>query len=191
VSEKQRRLVVPKGLKGPVGLDKQPVSTIQWVHRDMVHANNWNPNVVAPPELRLLKISLLSDGWTQPLVVYPEDENGQHGLWELVDGYHRWLITEDPRIAKMTDGHVPIAVIAPTSVTHRMMSTIRHNRARGEHAVRPMSDIVLFVVESGLDDHELALLLQMEPEEINRLRDRGLMVKRGAGDGYAQAWVSG
>ena len=187
--QRQRRLVVPAGLVGPKGLENQPVGTVRWVRRELVAANDYNPNAVAPPELRLLKISLLSDGWTQPLVVRFKDENAS--TYELVDGYHRWLCAEDERIARMTDGMVPIVVLPDQPLEHRMMSTIRHNRARGEHKVQDMASIVVFILESGLDDHELSLLLQMEKEEVSRLRDRGNMLKRGSGDSFSQGWVAG
>lgn len=185
--QRQRRLVVPKHLVGPEGMDAQPVSEVSWVNRVSVLANDYNPNVVAPPELRLLKISLLSDGWTQPLVVRIVED----GNYELVDGYHRWLCAEDERIARMTGGMVPIVVVPEKEREHRMMSTIRHNRARGEHTVQGMSSIVVFILESGMDDHELSLLLQMEKEEVSRLRDRGNMLKRGSGDGFNKGWVAG
>lgn len=167
-------------------MDSQPVSEIHWVNRISVRANDYNPNAVAPPELRLLKISLLSDGWTQPLVVRIDGDG-----YELVDGYHRWLCAEDDRIARMTGGMVPIVVLPEAPLEHRMMSTIRHNRARGEHKVQDMSQIVVFILESGMDDHELSLLLQMEKEEVSRLRDRGNMLKRGSGDAFSKAWVAG
>lgn len=200
--QRQRRLVVPAGLEGPKGTENQPVSTVQWTPRETVAANAYNPNAVAPPELRLLKISLLSDGWTQPLVVRDvagstdtyRAENEDVPLpvsYELVDGYHRWLCAEDDRIARMTGGMVPIVVLPEAPLEHRMMSTIRHNRARGEHKVQDMSQIVVFILESGMDDHELSLLLQMEKEEVSRLRDRGNMLKRGSGDAFSKAWVAG
>jgi ParB/Sulfiredoxin domain len=187
--QRQRRLVVPAGLVGPKGIENQPVSEIRWVRSELVQANTWNPNVVHPPELRLLKISLLSDGWTQPLVVRYADENAS--TYELVDGYHRQLCAEDERILRMTGGLVPVAIVPDKPLEHRMMSTIRHNRARGDHQVQGMSQIIVFILESGMDDHELSLLLQMEKEEVSRLRDRGNMLKRGSGDGFSQGWVAG
>jgi ParB-like chromosome segregation protein Spo0J len=187
--QRQRRLVVPAGLEGPRGLEKQPVFQVEWVPRELVEANDYNPNAVAPPELRLLKISLLSDGWTQPLVVRWKDMASS--TYELVDGFHRWLCAEDDRISRMTDGKVPIVVLPDTPLEHRMMSTIRHNRARGEHKVQDMAQIVVFILESGMDDHELSLMLQMEKEEVSRLRDRGNMLKRGSGEGFSKGWVAG
>lgn len=184
--QRQRRLVVPKHLVGPEGMEQQPVSEVRWVNRVSVVANDYNPNIVAPPELRLLKISLLSDGWTQPLVVRIVEDH-----YELIDGYHRWLCAEDDRIARMTGGMVPITVVPDKQIEHRMMSTIRHNRARGEHKVQEMAQIVSFILESGMDDHELSLMLQMEKEEVSRLRDRGNMLKRGSGESFNKGWVAG
>src|SRR3954470_14009855 len=119
------------------GTGHQPVSTIQWVPRARLAANAWNPNKQAPPEHRLLKRSILENGWTQPIVVRPEGD----GL-EIVDGYHRWLVAADPEVAGLTDGLVPVVELAACPPDLARLATIRHNRARGTHAVVPMADIV-------------------------------------------------
>ncbi|MFL9999012.1 ParB/RepB/Spo0J family partition protein [Paraburkholderia sediminicola] len=121
-------------------IESAPVSRVTWIHRDRIQANDYNPNRVAPPELELLIVSILEDGFTQPLVVLDEG-NG----FVLVDGYHRWLVSADRRIAARYGGYVPVAQIDADPV-HRMMSTIRHNRARGIHAVLPMADIVRAII---------------------------------------------
>lgn len=213
VSEKRIRLGVPKDLEGPKGEDNQPVSRVKWVLRDLVQANAYNPNHVAPPELRLLKISLLVDGWTQPIVVREEwgewteravvpagavvefdDERKQQRVlshYEVVDGYHRWLCAAEKRIAAMTGGHVPIVPLNPSSLEAQMMSTIRHNRARGTHQVLKMADIAAEMVGAGVPDERIIQLLQMEPDEIERLKDRGSMSKRGAADDFGPGWTPG
>lgn len=167
-----------------VGIDAQPVSQIVWVPRDLVAANDWNPNFVAPPELRLLKVSILSDGWTQPLVVREKPD----GTYELVDGFHRWVVSDDPDVRSMTDGMVPVAVVTAEE-EHARMSTIRHNRARGQHHVLKMSELVNEFAANGVPRERIAQLLQMEDEEIQRMLDRGDMKKRGSGDEFSNAWV--
>ncbi len=148
----------------------QPVSQVRWVQRGQLRANLYNPNSVAPPELDLLKLSILEDGWTQPIVVLQDNT--------IVDGFHRWTVSADARLRAMTDGLVPVVTIEADPV-HRMMSTIRHNRARGTHAVLRMAEIVTSMVESGMDQAEICRRLGMEDEELERLLDRAGMTLRG------------
>jgi ParB-like chromosome segregation protein Spo0J len=139
----------------------QPIDRVVWSHRDNLHPNSYNPNAVAPPELELLKISILEDGWTQPIVV---DGNRQ-----IVDGYHRWLVSGHLEVYSLTGGEVPTVTIHPNDNTSAMMATIRHNRARGTHAVLKMAYIVKQMVQEGLSKQEIMSRLQMEEEEVIRL----------------------
>lgn len=171
----------------------QPVDHVRWVPVSAVRANAYNPNFVAPPELKLLKVSLLEDGWTQPLVCRPldADEWSEATEWELIDGFHRWLLAGDPDVYEMTSGHVPIAPVADKPEEDRMMSTIRHNRARGSHHVLKMSDIIVTLSESGYTDDQIITMLGMDDEEVERMRDRGNMLKRGSQDEFEPGWVPG
>lgn len=163
-------------------LARQPVSRVQWVPRARLRSNHYNPNAVAPPELELLMTSILEDGWTQPIVVLPD--------MTIVDGYHRWTVSGDHRLRAMTDGFVPVVTISADPV-HRMMSTIRHNRARGTHAVLRMAEIVRTMVDAGLQHEEICSRLGMEEEELDRLLDRAGMTVRGTGGNtaFGRAWV--
>lgn len=164
--------------------DTQPVSRVQWVARAKLKANNYNPNRVAPPELDLLRLSILEDGWTSAIVVLPD--------MTIIDGFHRWTVSADPAIRAMTGGLVPVVIVDADPV-HRMMSTVRHNRARGTHAVLRMAEIVRSMVESGLDAGEICKRLGMEDEELERLLDRSGMTVRGTAgmNGFGRAWVPG
>lgn len=163
-------------------IENQPVSRVQWVQRGKLKANSYNPNAVAPPELELLKLSILEDNWTQPIVVLPD--------YTIVDGFHRWTVSADPKIRALTGGLVPVVVL-DADRTHRMMSTIRHNRARGTHAVLKMANIVREMVESGLSQDEVCKRLGMDDEEIERLLDRSGMTVRGTGGNkaFGRAWI--
>lgn len=162
---------------------KQPLSEIKWVERDGLKPNDYNPNRVAPPELRLLKISILEDGWTQPIVINEKNE--------IVDGFHRWTVAGDKEVAALTGGKVPVVVVKLKNGQHQKMSTIRHNRARGTHAVLDMSKIVKDMVKKGLSQQEIEARLQMEPEEVVRLALRaGIPKSEIVQDAnYSQAWV--
>lgn len=171
----------------PAKVNDQPVSKLKWVHRSLLRANDYNPNHVAPVELDLLETSILEDGWTQPIVA--RFTLGFDHL-EIVDGFHRWLVSERPRVFALTDGFVPVAVIDPdTPQEQQVMATIRHNRARGQHYVARMADIVNGLIAQGITSGELSQRLGMDGEEIDRLLDYGDMIKRHAQEGFGNGWV--
>lgn len=164
------------------GIAHQPVSKVEWVDRYELHANSYNPNRVAPPELRLLKLSIIEDGWTQPIVARSDGE--------IVDGFHRWTVSADAEVAILTGGMVPV-VYLPDDVpmAQQMMATIRHNRARGQHLVLPMADIVRELVDGhGLDFAEIERRLQMEDEEVDRLYDASGMPTRAGQPEFNKGW---
>jgi ParB-like chromosome segregation protein Spo0J len=150
----------------PRDLQQEPVSRVQWVSRDLLRPNHYNPNVVAPPELELLIVSILEDGWTQPIVALPD--------YTIVDGFHRYTVSADPRLMVRYGGMVPVVVV-DFDPAHRMMSTVRHNRARGEHVVLPMAEIVRTIAADGVSHDDIMRGLGMEDEEVERLLDRAGM----------------
>jgi ParB-like chromosome segregation protein Spo0J len=141
--------------------EKQPISNIQWVFREKLLPNGYNPNKVAPPELKLLKISIIEDGWTQPIVINSD--------YTIVDGFHRWTVSGHAEIYALTEGYVPVVMLEPADANQRKMATIRHNRARGTHGVLEMSNIVADMVKEGLSGEEIMSRLMMEKEEVVRL----------------------
>jgi ParB-like chromosome segregation protein Spo0J len=115
----------------------------------LLSPNNYNPNAIAPPELELLKLSIIEDGWTMPIVTLPE----QDGRFVIVDGFHRWKISADPKVYALTDGLVPTVQVGLDPI-HQQMSTIRHNRARGTHGVLKMAQIVRSMLADGVTEKE-------------------------------------
>ena len=159
---------------------KHPVSNVIWVESGKVHANDYNPNTVARPEMELLKISIKSDGFTQPIVVW---EN--KGEYEVVDGFHRHLVGKELGMS-----HLPVVVINKdrTDQNDRMASTIRHNRARGKHQVGKMSDIVLSLAKRNWNDDKIGRELGMEPDEVLRLKQVGGLAELFADAEFSEAW---
>lgn len=145
-------------------MKQQPIHTVHWVDRGELRANDYNPNQVAPPEMKLLRISILEDGWTQPIVCMPDHT--------IVDGFHRWTASGDRAVHALTDGQVPVVYVQPRDESSRRMATIRHNRARGTHGVLPMADIIEGMIRQGLCMEEICERLQMETEEVIRLANR-------------------
>lgn len=173
-------------VKAPDGPDAQPVAAVEWIGRDRLSANDWNPNKQAPPEHRLLKLSILENGWTQPIVVREHD--GGERL-EIVDGYHRWLASADPKVAALTGGLVPVVRLPECPPDLARLATVRHNRARGTHHVLGMAEIVADLLGMGLAPDEVGRRLGMDDEEVSRLADRGDMLKRGAAADFREGWT--
>jgi ParB-like chromosome segregation protein Spo0J len=144
-----------------------PIKAIQFIKLDKIVANDYNPNAVAPPEMKLLKLSIMDDGYTQPVVVVYDKEND---IYVIVDGFHRYrTMKENKDVYEIMNGYLP-CVILEKSISDRMASTIRHNRARGSHDVELMSNMVKELVEIGRSDEWIMKKLGMDKEELLRLK---------------------
>ena len=146
----------------------EPVDCVLWVKADDIHANDYNPNSVAPPEMELLKVSIMSDGYTQPIVAMPDEQ----GKFEVIDGFHRNRCgKESEEIKNRVLGYLPIVKIKEdrTERNDRIAATIRHNRARGKHKVDAMSDIVVELKRRNWSDEKISRELGMDQDEILRL----------------------
>ena len=160
-----------------------PIDNVQWIDRNLLNPNNYNPNHVAPLELELLKNSILSCGWTQPIVIRTS--------YEIVDGFHRWTVSGLPEIGGKTDFKVPCVILSDQATkADQMAATITHNRARGSHHVLKMADIV----QSLKDDHNLSddwimERLGMQKEEVSRLCDNTGSPSIMGDDDFNNGWV--
>ena len=144
-----------------------PVYKVRAVPVEKVVANSYNPNVVAPPEMKLLEVSIWEDGFTSPCVCYyiPEED-----IYELVDGYHRYMVMKtSKRIYERERGLLPVTVIEK-DLSNRMASTIRHNRARGTHNIELMSHIGSELSKCGMSDAWIKRNIGMDRDEILRLK---------------------
>ena len=146
---------------------KSPVYSVIAVAIEKVVANDYNPNVVAPPEMKLLELSIWEDGYTMPCVCYYRPDTDQY---EIVDGFHRYMVMKTSRrIYERERGLLPVSVI-DKDLSHRMGSTIRHNRARGTHSVELMSAIVAELTKSGMSDAWIMRNIGMDRDELLRLK---------------------
>lgn len=164
----------------------EPVDCVQWVKEELVIANDYNPNTVAPPEMELLHTSIQEDGYTQPIVVYQHD-----GIYEVVDGFHRNRVGKEyPDIHERIHGYLPITVINDDrhEKADRIASTIRHNRARGKHRVEAMSDIVLELKRRNWSDKKIAKELGMDADEVLRLTQITGLAEMFADKEFSEAW---
>lgn len=173
-------------LKRIGGFDSEPVDCVQWVREELVIANDYNPNSVAPPEMELLHTSILEDGYTQPIVVWQHD-----GIYEVVDGFHRNRVGKEYEdIHDRISGYLPVVVINQDREDKgdRIASTIRHNRARGKHQVERMSDIVLELKRRNWSDEKIGRELGMDADEVLRLTQITGLAEMFADEEFSQAW---
>lgn len=146
---------------------ESPAYKVRPVPVEKIVANSYNPNVVAPPEMELLELSIWEDGYTMPCVCYYKPESDQY---ELVDGYHRYMVMKtSKRIYEREHGLLPVTLIEK-DISNRMVSTIRHNRARGTHSLELMTNIVSELINAGMSDQWIRRNIGMDKDELLRFK---------------------
>lgn len=140
-----------------------PLSTLEWVDRNKLRPNDYNPNKVSQENLKLLTQSILTNGWTLPIVVRPD--------YTIIDGFHRWTVAGTEPLYSMLDGKVPVVKVSHEDQSEDIYGTVTHNRARGTHLLEPMKAIVKRLLGEGKSVQEIGKQLGMKPEEVFRLSD--------------------
>ena len=166
----------------------EPVDFVKWVKNDTVVANDYNPNKVAPPEMKLLELSIINDGYTQPIVAW---SNPEKGAIEVIDGFHRNRVGRESNVVgQRVKGYLPIVDIRTeqSGKNDRMASTIRHNRARGKHQVDAMSEIVIELKNRNWRNARIANELGMDEEEVLRLCQISGMEHLFSDKDFSRAW---
>ena len=136
-----------------------PLNTLQWVNRGRIKPNDYNPNKVSKQNLQLLKQSILTNGWTLPIVVRPD--------FTIIDGFHRWTVAGEEPLLSMLEGRVPVVIVEHKDKAGNIYGTVTHNRARGTHLLEPMKAIVKELISEGKSVEEIG----KQPEEIFRLSE--------------------
>lgn len=161
---------------------RTPLSTLQWIDRNKLKANDWNPNKVSRENLDLLVQSILSNGWTLPIVCRPD--------LTIIDGFHRWTVAGEEPLKSKLQGKVPIVIVKHADEAKDIYGTVTHNRARGTHLLEPMKNIVKKLLSQGRTVKEISKELGMRPEEVFRLSDLSkehfLKMMASRADGYSK-----
>lgn len=165
---------------------QEPVDCVLWVKADEVVANDYNPNVMASSEKKLLKHSLEQDGFTQPVVVSEEKDH-----YLVVDGFHRQLLGREADTGKRLKGWLPVACVNTDrkGQAARIAATIRHNRARGKHQITSMSDIVRDLSRLGWVDERIGAELGMDQDEVLRLKQISGLTELFQEEAFSPAWT--
>ncbi len=164
----------------------EPVDLVEWERAEHVSANDYNPNSVAAPEMKLLELSIAADGYTQPIVT-----SAGSGSIEVVDGFHRAKVGKgSATVRARTLGYVPITRINEDREgrSDRIAATIRHNRARGKHGVDAMSAIVIELARRNWSSEKIGRELGMEADEVLRLKQIAGLAEMFADRDFSQAW---
>ena len=163
-----------------------PVYGVRAVPIEKIQANAYNPNAVAPPEMKLLYTSIKEDGYTMPIVCYylPDVDR-----YEIVDGYHRYRVMKEHKdIYEREDGLMPVVVI-DKDLSNRMASTICHNRARGTHSIELMSNIVAELVQAGMSDAWILKNIGMDADELLRLKQLTGLAALFKDEEFSRSWI--
>lgn len=167
----------------------EPVDFVKWVSAETVYANDYNPNSVAPPEMELLRTSIMADGYTQPIVSNLEDDG-----YVVIDGFHRNRVGKECEdVRERVHGYLPIVQIKSSRSDRpdRMAATIRHNRARGKHRVESMSEIVLELKRRNWSDEKIGKELGMDQDEVLRLTQISGLAEMFSDKEFSEAWEPG
>ena len=164
----------------------EPVDCVLWVKNTTVFANDYNPNSVAPTEMKLLELSILQDGYTQPIVTMPTGSGN-----EVVDGFHRNRVGKESKpVRDRVQGYLPVVRIKSDRVDKpdRMAATIRHNRARGAHKVDSMSEIVVELKRRNWSEAKIGKELGMDADEVLRLAQISGLAEMFKDGDFTEAW---
>ena len=161
-----------------------PALCVQLVPVETVHGNDYNPNKVAPPEMRLLHLSIAKDGLTMPVVVADDSDGSQ----VVVDGFHRTTIVKTKAdVRESTGGYLPV-VRLNKGVEDRITSTVRHNMARGTHQVELTARLVTALRKHNWTNQRIGLELGMDPDEVLRLKQITGLAEAFAHEDFSRAW---
>ncbi|WP_039045375.1 IbrB-like domain-containing protein [Plesiomonas shigelloides] len=164
---------------------EHPIESIRWVSVSDIQPNNYNPNVMAPSESKLLELSIKENGFTQPIVVKEEG-----GRFIIIDGFHRYnLVKKKKTLLKKTNGMVPVVILHEDKRAELIVATVRHNRARGEHQITLMSDIVKELSLLGMSDEDIGVKLGMDADEVLRFRQITGLREAFSDADFSPAWT--
>jgi len=160
-----------------------PAAETLLVARDLLRANHYNPNFVSKDKMRLLRQSVLDNGFCFPVVsIWDEDEE----VLTIVDGFHRFTVA-GPDWLDLS--HVP-AVVLEHDISARMYATVQFNKARGVHQVDLDADVIRALIEQGQSEEEISVHLGIDPETIHRYKQLTGIAELFKNADYSTSWMA-
>lgn len=164
-----------------------PSLNVQLVKANKVIGNDYNPNSVAPPEMKLLKLSISKDGVTMPIVVCDTPDNKKYP-YTVVDGFHRTtVIQQDKQINESLHGYVPVSRLNK-KMEDRITSTVRHNMARGTHQVELSAKLVTMLKKHNWTNARIGIELGMDADEVLRLKQITGLAEAFKDQDFSKSW---
>jgi ParB-like chromosome segregation protein Spo0J len=163
-----------------------PALNVQLIKSEKLKGNEYNPNKVAPPEMRLLKLSIKKDGVTMPVVACKSDSKTH--THEVIDGFHRTTVIQtDKEINESLKGYVPVTELNK-KIEDRITSTVRHNMARGTHQVELSAKLITMLKKHNWTNARIGLELGMEADEVLRLKQITGLAEAFADKEFSRSW---
>ena len=164
-----------------------PALNVQLVKADDVIGNDYNPNKVAPPEMKLLKLSIRKDGLTMPVVVC--DTPKEKHPYTVVDGFHRTTVAQsDKGVRESLHGYLPVSRLNK-GLEDRITSTVRHNMARGTHQVELSAKLVTMLKKHNWTNARIGMELGMDADEVLRLKQITGLAEAFKNEEFSKSWI--
>lgn len=165
---------------------RHPVLNVQLIRSSNLKGNDYNPNRVAPPEMKLLKLSIKKDGLTMPVVACAK-KSKKH-THEVIDGFHRTtVVQQDKTISESLKGYIPVSIL-DKEIEDRITSTVRHNMARGTHQVELSAKLITLLKKHNWTDARIGKELGMEADEVLRLKQITGLAEAFADREFSKSW---
>lgn len=165
-----------------------PTLNVQLVPADKVIGNDYNPNKVAPPEMKLLKLSIRKDGLTMPVVVCDAPKDKKHP-YVVVDGFHRTTVVQHEKdVNESLHGYVPVSRLNK-SIEDRITATVRHNMARGTHQVELSAKLVTMLKKHNWTNSRIGMELGMDADEVLRLKQITGLAEAFKDEDFSKSWT--
>lgn len=158
-----------------------PCLNIKLVKRELLQANNYNPNSVPKDKMELLKQSIIDNGFCYPIITIWDFDLEKY---VIIDGFHRFTICQSNWLDIKK---VPI-IILEHNITKRMTATIQFNKARGVHQVDLDAELIRNLCEQGLSDEEISIHLGIDIDTVFRYKQLTGMAELFKNVDYSISW---
>lgn len=161
-----------------------PCANTLLVSKDLIIANNYNPNHVPKDKMQLLKQSIKDNGFCFPIVTIFDDIEEK---FVVIDGFHRKTMGDT---AWMDFDYIPL-VFVEHDISKRMYATVQFNKARGSHQIDMDADLIRSLIEQGKSEEEISIHLGIDIDTIHRYKQLTGIAALFKNSEYSTSWTVG